>query len=70
MVQGSLGKKQDPITKITRAKKAGGVAKVVEHLPPKCKALSPHPVLPKKKKRRRRKRKGEQKTMGKGELGT
>jgi hypothetical protein len=33
MIQASLGKKQDPISKITRAKKAGDVAQAVECLP-------------------------------------
>jgi hypothetical protein len=35
-----LGKKQDPISKISRAKNAGGVTQAVEHLPSKCKVLS------------------------------
>jgi hypothetical protein len=30
MVQASLGKKQDPISKITRAKRAGGMAQGVD----------------------------------------
>jgi hypothetical protein len=47
MVQVSLGKKQDPISKITRAKKAGGVAQAVEHLPSKCKTLSSKPSIAK-----------------------
>jgi hypothetical protein len=38
MIQSSLGKKQDPVSKITRAKRAGGVAQAVEHLPGKLKA--------------------------------
>jgi hypothetical protein len=32
MVQASMGKKQDPISKITREKGARDVAQVVEHL--------------------------------------
>jgi hypothetical protein len=32
MIQVGLGKVRDPISKITRAKWAGGVAQVVEHL--------------------------------------
>jgi hypothetical protein len=40
MVRGSLGKKQDPISKITRAKTAGGMAQVVERLPSNYKTLS------------------------------
>jgi hypothetical protein len=38
-VQVCLGKKQDPISKITRAKMAAGVANVVECLPSKHKLL-------------------------------
>jgi hypothetical protein len=38
-----LGKKQDLISKITRAKRAGGVAQGVEFLTPKHKALSSNP---------------------------
>jgi hypothetical protein len=30
---------QNPIKKITKAKRDGGVAQVVEHLPGKCEAL-------------------------------
>jgi hypothetical protein len=32
LVQADLGKKQDPISKITRAKMAGGMAQPIEHL--------------------------------------
>jgi hypothetical protein len=39
-VQARMSKKQDPISKITRAKRADGMTKVVEHLPSKCKALN------------------------------
>jgi hypothetical protein len=31
------------ISKITRAKRTGGMVQVVENLPTKCKALSPYP---------------------------
>jgi hypothetical protein len=41
--QASLGKKQDPISKITRAKSAGGVVQAVEGLPSKHKALHLNP---------------------------
>jgi hypothetical protein len=37
-VQPSLREKQDPISKITKAKRAGGMAQAVEHLPIKHKA--------------------------------
>jgi hypothetical protein len=40
-----------PISKITRAKWAGGVAQVVECLLCKCKAMSSNPSPTKKKKR-------------------
>jgi hypothetical protein len=42
-VQPSPDIKQDPISKITRAKWTSGVAPVVERMPNKCKALSPIP---------------------------
>jgi hypothetical protein len=35
-LQAGLGKKRDPISKITRAKRHAGRAQVVEHLPGKC----------------------------------
>jgi hypothetical protein len=50
MVQASLGKKQDPISKITRAKRAGGMAQGVEHTSQKHEALSFKPSTAKKKK--------------------
>jgi hypothetical protein len=43
MVQANLGKKQGTFSKITRVKRAGGVAQVVEYLPHKHKALSSKP---------------------------
>jgi hypothetical protein len=39
----SLGKKQDPISKITRAKTAGAEAQMVEHLSSKNGALTSNP---------------------------
>jgi hypothetical protein len=39
MVQADLGKKQDPVSKTTRTKMAGGVAQEVEWLLSKCKNL-------------------------------
>jgi hypothetical protein len=50
-VQASPGKKQDPISGITRAKRAKGVTWAVEHLPCKCKGLSSN-TSPRKKKKR------------------
>jgi hypothetical protein len=40
----------DPISKITRAKRVGGIAQAVECLPSKHKALSSNPMPQKKKK--------------------
>jgi hypothetical protein len=39
-VQTGLGKKRDPISKITRARRVGGIIQVVEYLPTKYTALS------------------------------
>jgi hypothetical protein len=48
-VQASLGRKQDPISKIIRKKKkARDVAQAIEHLPSKCEVLSSNPIPPKK----------------------
>jgi hypothetical protein len=47
IIQVDPEKKQDPISKITKAKRARGVAQVVEHLPSKV-GLVPTPVLPRK----------------------
>jgi hypothetical protein len=41
-------KKQDPISKIIRAKRAGAVTQVVECLPSKCKVLNSNPNTGKK----------------------
>jgi hypothetical protein len=43
MVQASPGKNQDLISKITRAKRARGVAQEVENLPGKHEALNSTP---------------------------
>jgi hypothetical protein len=43
-----LFKKLDPISKITRAKRAGGVAQAVEPLPSKHEALNSSPSTTKK----------------------
>jgi hypothetical protein len=48
-----MGQNQDPISKITRAIRAGGVALVVECLPSKLKAkFKPQNHIKKKKKKR------------------
>jgi muramidase (phage lysozyme) len=39
---------RDPISKITRVKKAEGMVQAEEHLPSKCKALSSNPNTTKK----------------------
>jgi hypothetical protein len=52
MVQADLSKKQNAIPKITRAKRPGGMAQVVKHLPSKHEALSSNPNTAKKKKRK------------------
>jgi hypothetical protein len=44
-----MGRKQNPISKITRAKRIGGMAQAVEYVPSKHKALSSNPNKPKKK---------------------
>jgi hypothetical protein len=41
MVLADLGKKQDPVSKITRTKRAGSAAQAEEHLPGKWQALIP-----------------------------
>jgi hypothetical protein len=43
MVQDALNQKGDPISKITRVKRAGGLAQVIEYLPIKCEALNSTP---------------------------
>jgi hypothetical protein len=43
-----LGKKQDPVSKITKAKRSGDVAQVVKPLSSKCKTLSSNPSTTKK----------------------
>jgi hypothetical protein len=40
VVQAGLGKKQDSISKITKAKRIGGMAQVVESLSSNCESLS------------------------------
>jgi hypothetical protein len=48
--QAGLDKKQDLISKIARAKRAGVMAQAVEYLPCKSEALSSNPSNTKKKK--------------------
>jgi hypothetical protein len=54
-LQFGLGKKQDLISKITKAKSVGGATQVVDHLPCKLDALS----LTLTKKRKEKKKTGE-----------
>jgi hypothetical protein len=49
VVQVGWSRKQDPISKINRAKRAGGMVQVVEHLPRKLKVLSSKSRTTKKK---------------------
>jgi hypothetical protein len=51
MVQAGLGKKRDPKSKITRAKRTAGMAKAVEHLHSKGEALTLNPSITKKIKK-------------------
>jgi hypothetical protein len=48
-VQADASIKQESVSKITRAKRAAGVAIVVEHLPSKHEALNSNPNIAKKK---------------------
>jgi hypothetical protein len=50
-VGGQPGKKRDPISKITRAKRVRGMAQVIKCLPSKCEALSSNRNTDKKKKK-------------------
>jgi hypothetical protein len=50
VIQASQGIKQGPISKITNAKRADGLAPGVEHLPSKCEALSSNPSTTKKER--------------------
>jgi hypothetical protein len=49
MVQAGLGKRQALTSKITKAKRAGGMAQVIEYLPSKHKTLNSNPSTQKKK---------------------
>jgi hypothetical protein len=48
VVPGQPGKKRDPISNITRAKRTGGVVQAVHHLPSKREAMSSNPSMEKK----------------------
>jgi hypothetical protein len=50
MVHTGLGKKQNPVSKVTRAKRARGMTQEVKHLSSHCKALSSNPNTARKKK--------------------
>jgi hypothetical protein len=65
-VQEGLGKKQDPISKITKAKGAGGMAQAVECLPYKHKALS---EIKRDRERERGKEEGRKKGRKEGREG-
>jgi hypothetical protein len=51
MVQVGLSKRRDPISKITREKRAEGMAQVVRGLPSKCEALRSTAITEKKKRK-------------------
>jgi hypothetical protein len=59
IVQVSLGKKRELISKITRAKWVGGVARVVQGLPSKCESLNSNPsTIEEKEGKKEEKREG------------
>jgi hypothetical protein len=57
VVQADLGKKQEPIFKITRVKGAGSMTQLVKHLPSKHKALSKNPSFTRKKEKKKKRKK-------------
>jgi hypothetical protein len=59
VLQAGLGMKQDPSVRITEAKRAGGVAQVVECLPRKKEVLSAPPGLPEREREREKERERE-----------
>jgi hypothetical protein len=59
MVQASQGKKQDPISKITRAKRVGGMVQVGECLPSTMETLSQTSVVQKEEEEEEEKKKAE-----------
>jgi hypothetical protein len=63
-VHAGLGKKQDPSSKITRAKRAGGMTQAIEHLARKCEALSSNPSITEERKEERKKGRKEGKKEG------
>jgi hypothetical protein len=56
VVQANLGKNYDPISKITRAKRAEVLAQAVEWLPSKCEVLSSNPCATERERERERER--------------
>jgi hypothetical protein len=51
VAQANLGKKQESISKIAKAKRAGGLAQAVKYQPSKYKALSSNSSIAKIKKK-------------------
>jgi hypothetical protein len=45
---------RNPISKMTKAKRADGVAQMVKHLPSKCEALNSNPSNAKKKNNKKK----------------
>jgi hypothetical protein len=72
LVQIDLNKKWNPISKITRAKRDGGVAQVVEHLPSKHKAMNSNLNTSKEKKKKtllkETRQQGQSNTISRGTL--
>jgi hypothetical protein len=64
MVQADLGKKARPYLKLTRAKRAGGVAQAAEHLPSKFEALNSNPNTTNKNILKKKKMWGSSRTCG------
>jgi hypothetical protein len=61
-IQASLSKNVRAYSKKTKAKRAGGVAQVVESLPNECEALIQTLILPKKKSKQNDRTNAQKKT--------
>jgi predicted transposase YdaD len=60
VVQDDLSKKQDSISKITRAKRTGDMAQVVECLLSKREVLSSNPNITTKEKKKKKEKEGRE----------
>jgi hypothetical protein len=54
MIEAVLGKKRDPISKVTRTKRTESMAQAIDCLPSKCEALSSNSSTTKKKERKKK----------------